>query len=135
MSNCPNCGAPISEEMSFCPKCGAPLKMQQASTPPPAPTARREYRRREKGEEKSEKHEKQEKQEKGEKHEKGEYGFLGPLVGGLILVFLGLVWWLGMYRTFEWQFLWAFFLVLVGIIIIVAAAYGALVLRKRHPAP
>jgi hypothetical protein len=106
--------------------------MQQAATPPPAPTTRREYRRREKGEEKSEKHEKQ---EKGEKHEKGEYGFLGPLVGGLILVFLGLVWWLGMYRTFEWRFLWAFFLVLVGLIIIIAAAYGALVLRKRHPAP
>ena len=130
MSYCPKCGAPITEEMSFCSKCGAPLKIQQA--PPPPPTTRREYRRREKDEEKREKHEKQ---EKGEKHEKGEYGFLGPLVGGLILIFLGLVWWLGMYHTFQWQVLWAFFLVLVGIIIIVAAAYGALVVRKRHPQP
>ncbi len=129
MSNCPKCGAPITEEMSFCAKCGAAQKLQQA---PPPPTTRGEYRRREKEEEKGEK---REKQEKGEKHEKGEYGFLGPLVGGLILIFLGLVWWLGMFQTFQWQVLWAFFLVLVGIIIIVAAAYGALVLRRRHPAP
>jgi hypothetical protein len=137
MSYCPKCGSQIDEGMSFCPKCGAPLKIAQgpaASSAPTAPT-RREYRRREKQEEKGEKHEKQEKGEKGEKHEKGEAGFLGPLVGGLILVFLGVVWWLGMNKTFAWNTLWALFLVMVGIVVIIAAIYGAFVLRKRHPTP
>lgn len=134
MSYCPKCGAKIEEEMSFCPKCGAPLKIAQGPAAPGAPTAptRREYRRREKAEEKGEKHEKQ---EKGEKTEKGEAGFLAPLVGGLILIFLGVVWWLGLNKTFEWRMLWALFLVMVGIVVIIAAIYGAFVLRKRHPTP
>jgi hypothetical protein len=132
MSNCPKCGAGITEEMSFCPKCGAPLKIEQVPPAPPPVTTRREYRRREKEEEKGEKHEKQEKHEKGEKHE---YGFLGPLVGGLILIFLGATWWLGMSQAFDWRLLWAFFLLMVGIVIILAAVYGAFVLRKRHPVP
>ncbi len=57
------------------------------------------------------------------------------MVGGLILVFLGVVWSLGMNGMFEWRILWALFIVLVGIVIIIAAVYGALVLRKRHPTP
>jgi hypothetical protein len=129
MSYCPKCGSKVTEEMSFCPKCGAPVKIEQA----PPVTTRREYRRREKEEEKGEKHEKQEKREKGEKGEKGEYGFLGPLVGGLILIFLGVTWWLGINQTLDWKILWAFFLLMVGIVIILAAIYGAFVLRKRHP--
>jgi zinc-ribbon domain len=134
MSYCPKCGSKLDEGMSFCPKCGAPVNVAQGPTAPGAPTAqtRREYRRREKDEEKGEKHEKE---EKGEKGEKGEGGFLAPLVGGLILVFLGVVWWLGMNGMFEWRILWALFIVLVGIVIIIAAVYGALVLRKRHPIP
>jgi hypothetical protein len=135
MSNCPKCGAGITEEMSFCPKCGAPLKIEQVPPAPPPVTTRREYRRREKEEEKGEKHEKHEKQEKHEKGEKHEYGFLGPLVGGLILIFLGATWWLGMSQAFDWRLLWAFFLLMVGIVIILAAVYGAFVLRKRHPVP
>jgi len=139
MSYCPKCGNKITEEMTFCPKCGAPLKMEQAPpAPPPTPapaTTRREYRRREKEEEKGEKHEKHEKQEKGEKGEKHEYGFLGPLVGGLILIFLGAAWWLGMTQAFDLRLIWALFLLMVGIVIILAAVYGAFVLRKRHPVP
>lgn len=129
MSYCQKCGSKVTEEMSFCPKCGAPVKIE----PAPPVTTRREYRRREKEEEKGEKHEKQEKHEKGEKGEKGEYGFLAPLVGGLILIFLGATWWLGMNKTLDWNMLWAFFLLMVGVVIILAAIYGAFVLRKRHP--
>jgi hypothetical protein len=132
MSYCPKCGAKITEEMSFCSKCGAPLKIEQAPPAPPPVTTRREYRRHEKEQEKGEKHEKQEKGEKGEKHE---YGFLGPLVGGLILIFLGVTWWLGMNQAFDWRLLWALFLLMVGIVIILAAVYGAFMLRKRHPVP
>lgn len=137
MSYCPKCGSKIDEGMSFCPKCGAPVNIAQGPAAPGAPTAptRREYRRREKDEEKREKGEKHEKEEKGEKGEKGEAGFLAPLVGGLVLVFLGVVWWLGLNQTFEWRTLLALFLVMVGIVVIIAAIYGAFVLRKRHPTP
>ena len=134
MSYCPKCGSKIDEGMSFCPNCGAPVNIAPGATAPSAPTAptRKEYRRREKEQEKGEKHEKE---EKGEKGEKREGGFLAPLVGGLILVFLGVVWWLGLNGTFECRTLWALFLVMVGIVIIIAAIYGAFVLRKRHPTP
>jgi hypothetical protein len=137
MSYCPKCGSKIDEGMSFCPKCGAPVNIAQGPTAPGAPTAptRREYRRREKDEEKSEKGEKHEKEEKGEKGEKGEAGFLAPLVGGLILIFLGVLWWLGLNGMYDVRTLWALFLVMVGIVVIIAAIYGAFVLRKRHPTP
>lgn len=138
MSYCPKCGFKIDEQMTFCPNCGAPLRITPspaapgAPTPPPTP---REYRRHEKEQEKGEKHEKQEKGEKGEKREKGEGGFLAPLVGGLILIFLGVVWWLASTTNFDLRMLWALFLVMVGIVVIIAAIYGAFVLRKRHPTP
>ncbi len=130
MPTCAKCGAQVTEDMSFCAKCGAPVKIEQAS----AVTGRREYRRREK-DEKGEKREKEEKGEKTEKKEKGEYGFLAPLVGGLILIMLGITGWLSITQGFNWRVLWAFFLVMVGAVIIIAAIYGAFVLRKRHPQP
>lgn len=130
MPTCTKCGAQVTQDMSFCAKCGAPVKIEQVS----AVTGRREYRRREKNE-KGEKREKEEKGEKTEKKEKGEYGFLAPLVGGLILIMLGITWWLSITQGFNWRLLWAFFLVMVGAVIIIAAIYGAFVLRKRHPRP
>jgi uncharacterized membrane protein YvbJ len=124
MSYCPKCGAEVREEMSFCPKCGAPLK----AAPAPAETRPGEYRRHEKAE-------KSEKQEKGEKHEKSEFGFLGPLIGGLILIFLGIAIYIRIAGMHEETIVWASFLLLVGVIIIVAALYGAFVLTRRHPRP
>jgi hypothetical protein len=125
MSYCPKCGAKVTEEMSFCPKCGAPIKVEQAA---PAETRPREYRRGEKAE-KGEKH------EKGEKGEKREFGFLGPLIGGLILIFLGITFYLEITGIYERRMVWAFFFLLVGVIVIIAAVYGAFVLTRRHPKP
>ena len=128
---CPKCGSEVSDEMSFCPRCGAPLKMQ---SPLPTGTRSKQYRRNEK----SEKGEKREKEEKGEKNEKGEkqgYGFLGPLIGGLILIFLGVTFWLELAGVLSGAYVWSFFLLLVGIVIIIAALYAAFVLSKRHPKP
>lgn len=128
MLYCPKCGAEVTEEMSFCPKCGAPLKAAQTPTAPRF----REYRRGEK----SEKGEKAEKHEKGEKGEKHELGFLGPLIGGLILIFLGVAAFVGVsYPRYDLRTFWAFFLLLIGVIVIVVAIYYAFVLRKRHPKP
>jgi hypothetical protein len=127
MTQCPKCGSEVGDEMSFCPKCGAPLKMQQPAPGPSPPHYRRE--------EKSEKSEKGEKHEKGEKGEKHGYGFIGPLIGGLILIFLGVSFWLELTGTLNPAYVWSFFLLFVGIAIIVAALYVSLVLAKRHPRP
>jgi len=117
VSYCPKCGNKIEEEMSFCPKCGTPLKAQPASM-----GSRPTYRR----DEKAEKGEKTEKREKGEKHE---YGFLGPLIGGLILIFIGAA----SFLKIDSSVIWAFFLVLIGVLIIVGAAYGYMMAARRHP--
>src|SRR3972149_1888049 len=93
---CPKCGNKVEEGMAFCPRCGASLKMetpyQAAPTPSPPPVPPMKQEKAEKGE-KNEKREKQEKQqpEKGEKHENSQFGFLGFLIGGLILILIGVV--------------------------------------------
>jgi len=125
MSSCPKCGTKISEEMAFCPKCGAALKVEQA----PAEARAKPYRR----DEKAEKTEKREKAEKTEKREKREYGFLGPLIGGLILIFVGLAFYLRVVLDIKTELVWAFFFVIIGIVIIAVAVYGAMMAGRRHP--
>jgi uncharacterized membrane protein YvbJ len=123
---CPKCGSKISEEMTFCPKCGAPLKV--ASSPAAAEPTR--YRRGEK----EEKGEKAEKGEKGEKHEKREYGFIAPLIGGLILIFIGLAFYVRIaLPNIRTEAVSAFFFILIGIVIIALAAYGVILAGRRHP--
>jgi uncharacterized membrane protein YvbJ len=122
MSYCPKCGAKVREEMAFCPSCGAPLKFEQPPAevkPAPAPSR----------EEKAEKGEKREKREKTEKYEKREVAFIGPLIGGLILVVLGLMLYLQVVGLLLRQIAWALFLIIIGIVIIV----GALIALRRHP--
>lgn len=127
MSYCPKCGNQIDEEMTFCPKCGAPLKVEKTTAAAPE-TRPAQYRRDEKTEEKSEKHEKREKQEK---HEKREYGFMGPLIGGVILLFIGLS--LYLRDTLNARMVWALFFVLIGLLVIIGGAYGVIMAGRRHP--
>jgi len=85
MSYCPKCGNKVEETMVFCPQCGTSLK--DDASPIQAPTAQ-PYQ-----DEKTEKNEKQEKKqhlEKNGKQEKSEYGFIGYLMGGLILITIGI---------------------------------------------
>lgn len=128
MSYCPKCGSKIDEEMSFCPKCGAPLKVEKVTTAP-AETRQTAYRR----DEKTEKEEKSEKHEKGEKHEKREYGFMGPLIGGVILLFIGLALYLRVTMPGEERTIWALFFVLIGLLVIVGGIYGVIMAGRRHP--
>jgi uncharacterized membrane protein len=129
MPYCPKCGSEIEEGVAFCPKCGAPIKAEAEETPRERRREYREYRRKEK----EEKNEKGEKEEKGEKHEKREYSFVGPLVGGLILIFLGLA----AYSAIAWgidsRFMVAILLVFIGLVIIVGGIYAATIARRRHP--
>jgi predicted lipid-binding transport protein (Tim44 family) len=136
MSYCPNCGNKVDETMVFCPRCGASLKAAPSGQPP-APAS--PYRRRDEKSEKNEKQEKNEKKnqpEKGERQEKGETGFIGYLIGGLILITFGLfsVLQIGGYFTDSGQS-WAIMLLIIGVIIIVGAIYMAMVARKRSPQP
>jgi hypothetical protein len=130
MSYCPKCGNKVEENMTFCPRCGAPLK---AEAPVQVAAAPRRGEKAEKGE-KQEKHEKQE-PEKGEKHEKGEYGFVGWLVGGLILVLIGFFALLRIGGYLASGLEWALLLLVIGVIVIIAAVYFTSMGRRRYPHP
>lgn len=127
MSYCPKCGSKIEEEMTFCPKCGATLKAEAAAASPRTVTYRRN--------EKAEKDEKDERDEKGEKHEKRGYSFMGPLIGGLVLIFIGLTSYLRVTGIINPDLVWPFFFVLIGVIIILGAAVGVVMAGRRHPKP
>src|SRR3972149_2641456 len=137
MSFCPKCGNKVDETMTFCPRCGASLKAEAPVqvAPATAPTRQR-GEKAEKGE-KQEKHEKQEpeKGEKGEKHEKGEFGFVGLLVGGLIMILIGFFALLRIYDYVPAGMDAAFVLLIIGVIIIIAAVYFTGMARKRYPPP
>jgi len=141
MSTCPNCGARIREDMNFCPKCGTSIKTQQAAAPTPTPAAPQPAPAPTRAE-KEEKHEKQEKEEKGKRGERmekeyrygaREYSFIGPLIGGLVLIFLGIAFYLMLTSGIRWETLGALFFVLIGIVIIAGAAYAATMASRRHP--
>ncbi len=119
MPYCPKCGAEVSEGVNFCSKCGATL----GPLPPPV---RRE---------KEEKHEKREKSEKTEKHEKGEYSYIGPLIGGLVLIAVGLMAYLSTISPTYARNWGPILLIAVGAIILVIVVYGALTAAKRSPKP
>lgn len=127
MPYCPKCGVQVEEEAAFCPKCGAALKAE-------AP-ARYRAEKAEKHE-KREKEEKAEKREKEEKHEKEEVGVIGPVVGGLILIFLGLMSYLQISGYLPWrgEIIGALFLIVIGVLIIFVGFY-AVRARSRRPRP
>lgn len=106
--------------MEYCPKCGMALKAERA------PRA---------AQEKQEKHEKGEKEEKTEKHEKGEASRFWMLIGGLILVVLGGLSLATVTLGLPEPYRGALFLVIVGLLIIVFAIYGATRASKRQPRP
>lgn len=136
MPNCPKCGGRVTEAMSFCPNCGTSLKAAPtpaaapvaAPAPAPAPQPRREEKQ-----EKGEKGEKGEKAEKGEKQEKGAIGPLVPIIGGVVLIVVGLLFYVRTYLNVQTEMAWAFFLVIIGIVIILAAIYGTMMASRRHP--
>ncbi|HLC01389.1 MAG TPA: zinc ribbon domain-containing protein [Candidatus Bathyarchaeia archaeon] len=138
MPYCPKCGNKVEEGMAFCPRCGASLKMETAyqaaptPSPPPAPPMRQEKA------EKGEKNEKQEKQqpEKGEKHDTSQFGFLGFLVGGLILILIGAVAYIN--ATTSWLrggLASSVILLLIGVVIIIVGVYVATMARRHMPSP
>ena len=123
MSYCPKCGNEINETMAFCPRCGTKLKGSPTDqTNPSQPNTL----------EKDEKEEKNQLPEKSEKQEKTEHGFIGYLIGGLVLITIGVFALLelsGNFRSSGQGF--AIMLLIIGIIVIIGAIYIALTSRKQ----
>ncbi|MCJ7770938.1 zinc-ribbon domain-containing protein [Candidatus Bathyarchaeota archaeon] len=114
MPYCTNCGAEVEENAQYCPNCGRaqrPVAHQGMAGPA-----------RQRGE-KTEKQEKQEKGEKGERNEKGEkdQDGAGPLTGGLVLIWLGITFFLATSNYITWSLWWAYFLLGLGIIFLLRA--------------
>jgi len=145
---CHKCGAELPSGATFCPVCGTPVFVPPPtgpSQPPPTPTtppppsttpppyySRREYRDWRREQRRNEKQEKQEKHEKSEKGEKGAGGtIIGPIIGGAILIWLGLSFYLQQINYFPSGNWWAFFVVGLGIIIILQGVL--LYSRSRRP--
>ena len=124
MPYCPQCGTENDAEAGFCKRCGYSLKGE------------RPRRRRREKEEKHEKQEKdEEKYEKEEKHEKGEVGALGQLVGGLILIFVGVAFYLTVNDVLPAERVWPYFVIIAGLLVVVLAFYGGRTAWSRHPRP
>jgi hypothetical protein len=97
MPYCPRCGNEVSEDADYCTKCRAPLKEG---------VQYRRVRRR------------NEKDEKNEKGEKGEDDKYGPIVGGLIVIWLGALLLLQNQHIISGSDLGGFFLMGIGVILI-----------------
>ena len=130
MPYCPKCGNEVQENMAFCPRCGAPLKLEAPPQPAPAPAPQR-VEKAEKGEkgEKQEKHE----PEKGEKREMNQFGFIGLVIGGLVLIILGFFAYLASTGVIEDGMRNALTLLVIGLIIIIVGIYVASMARRRYP--
>lgn len=117
--------------MAFCPKCGAPVKTSQPQTSTSPSSGTVVYSRHG---EKSEKQEKGEKTEKNEKREKHEHPFIGALIGGAVILFLGVIWFLEVSGVIiSSTEAWAVIFVVAGLLIILAAVYGSMMATRRHP--
>ncbi len=113
MTFCMKCGAEVPEGAEFCPKCGNQMK----AAPVPTRADWREERRARRRQEKQEKNEKEEKEEKGEKS--GDR--TGPVMGGLILIWLGISLYLAQIKYINWDTWWPYFIVGIGVILIANA--------------
>ena len=146
MPTCPKCGSRVREGMNFCPNCGSALKIEPTPPSPPAgetpsaqapsppqPAYRAEKAEKQEKQEKGERGEKQEKAQREERYEKRESNFIGLIVGGIVLIFLGLLLYWTVTGSLRAEVFGAAFLVIIGVIIIVGAIYAILMAVRRHP--
>ena len=138
MPFCHKCGSEVKDDMTFCPRCGETLT--SGGPRPPRPPERYISEKAEKQEkhEKQEKNEKEEKMEKGEqqeKYEKQEFSVLGPLIGGVILILVGFISYLAVSGIITLRSIFPFFLIIIGAIVILGVAIGAVMARGKNPRP
>jgi uncharacterized membrane protein YvbJ len=132
MPYCPKCGAEIEEDAAFCPKCGAALKSAEVGDwRQEMRQRRREWReQRRQGREEGRATKTGEKYEKREKHE---HPFIGAFIAGSILILLGIFAFFAATATLSSELAFAYFLIMVGVIIVVLMGYAAVLAARRHP--
>ena len=135
MPYCHKCGSEVNEKMTFCPQCGASLKVTETARPVHTERYRNEKAEKQEKQEKQEKEEKTEKGEQQEKYEKQEYSILGPLVGGVILILVGVMSYLAVSGVINVRSIWPFLLILIGSLVILAVLAGAVMAKGRNPRP
>ena len=137
MPKCPKCGSEVDDQMVFCPKCGASLRTESTADWRDELRARRREWRERRRQLRNQRRQaaRSEKEGQRERTEKHEYIFLGPLIGGSVLIIFGAFLYLIIQRGYSSQILLALFLFFIGVIIIAAAAYGAIGAGRRHPRP
>ena len=145
MATCPKCGSRVRDGMNFCPNCGADLKVPTPSTPttaeapstaapsPAQPTHRPEKAEKQEKQEKEEREEKQEKGEREHRYEKRESNFMGPLIGGVVLILVGLLLYWVITASLRVEVCGALFFVIIGIVIVIGAIYAITTASRRHP--
>jgi hypothetical protein len=118
---CPKCGVEVPADAAFCMKCGAEMAVTTT-------TVERRHPRREK----REKDEKQEKDEKREKDEKSG-DRTGVFVGGLILIWFGISFYLVQAQYIGWNEWWPYLLAGIGVILIAQAAVRYSTVHRKGP--
>jgi MFS family permease len=104
------CGAALPDNATFCPNCGTAVS---TGVPPQAAAVPPRWERR------YDRYEKREKQEKNEKNEKGRGGDIsGAITGALILIWLGISFYLAQSGRVGWENWWQIFLVGLGAVLI-----------------
>lgn len=124
MPYCPKCGSEVDEGMAFCPKCGASLKAEK-------PADWREQWREQRRQWREQRKEARHQWRQAEWHEKREYAFVGPLIGGLVLIVLGFLFYLAATTSLNLQVVEAVFWIIIGLIILAVAIY-VYTTRTRH---
>ena len=132
---CQKCGLEVKKEMAFCPQCGATLKAGEAKPSIPPELYRNEKQEKQEKQEKNEKNEKTEKWENQEKFEKQQYGIIGPLIGGIILILVGIMFYLSVIGVLTFRSILPFFLIIIGAIVIVGVIVGSIMAKGRNPRP
>lgn len=110
MVYCHNCGTKNEDDDEFCSKCGEPLKEVRDE---------RHHRHR---------HHRDDRyyRERQECFGLPHGNIIGPLIGGLILILVGLAAFTGFQNI--WTYIWPAIIIIIGLLIIVGAIYGA---RKK----
>ncbi|MCW4034713.1 MAG: zinc-ribbon domain-containing protein [Candidatus Bathyarchaeota archaeon] len=132
MPYCRKCGSELNEEIAFCPKCGTAVKPTETATPQ---TYTHEKGEKQEKNEKTEKQEKMEKNEQQEKYEQQPFSIVGSLFGGFILIFVGVMFYLAVTGSIEFSAIFPFFLIIIGVIVILGIAVGAVMAKKKNPMP
>jgi len=126
---CSRCGTQIPPGAGFCPNCGLGVSVGSPGQAAAAPATSFGY-----SGSRREKHEKNEKQEKHEKHEKNEKGrgseLTGAITGGLILIWLGVTFFLQENNYISSGNWWAYFLMGIGAILILQGVLNYLTSRR-----